>query len=332
MRSIAERLAYNRAYSPSLNSNLFDEDDQLITGVRDKILEIVDAFLEYAQVENIKVADIRLVGSNASYNYNEHSDVDVHIVTNLSKIADPETIARLYFDATKKNFKDSYDITIKGMDVEIYVEDINTSAQSNGVYSVTKDEWIRHPEPIEDPSEDDIAEAEEIEEEIINSIKNAKDIDDLEEIIDDLYLMRKDALASKGETAPANLAFKSLRNKGILDKVKDTMRSELSKELSLESKSIRESFMIRKLRENLKDTIQLDSVPELIEFLMNLELDTGDDYIISTKSDYNCYIFYDYKNKVHNLLLTHGLDDLYDKRSSDANHLLQGAIKALREQ
>ena len=132
MRSIAERLAYNRRYSPQLNPLLF-EDGELKSQVRDKIVQIVDAFLEYAEV-SINIADIRLVGSNASYNYNEYSDLDIHIVTDLSKIADPETIARLYFDSIKKNFKDSYDIKIKGIDVELYVEDINTSSVSNGIY------------------------------------------------------------------------------------------------------------------------------------------------------------------------------------------------------
>lgn len=236
MRSIAERIAYNRRYSPKLNPLLF-EDGELKPQVRDKILKIVDAFLEYAQVEDIKVSDIRLVGSNASYNYNKYSDLDIHIVTDLSKIANPETIARLYLDAAKKNFKDSYDIKIKGIDVEIYVEDINASAVTNGIYSVTKDTWIKEPVPIGDPSEEDIEAAEEIEDEIIQSIQDASSTEELEAILDELYLLRKDSLAKDGEIGAGNLAFKSLRNKGILDMIKDILHSEESKELSLESKS-----------------------------------------------------------------------------------------------
>lgn len=234
-RTIAERLAYNRAYSPKLNPLLFDEEGSLRPEVSKKVKEIVDAFLEAAGV-SIKIADIRLVGSNASYNYNEHSDLDIHIVTDLSKIAEPETIARLYMDVVKRNFNLIYDIKIKGIDVELYVEDINAGAQSNGVYSVMKDKWIKEPTPMDDPSSDDLEEAEEIEEEILEKIKLARTTEDLESILDDLYLMRKDALSSKGELAPANLAFKSLRNKGILDQIKDTLHDEESKKLSLESK------------------------------------------------------------------------------------------------
>lgn len=240
MRSIAERLAYNRRYSPQLNPLLF-EDGELKSQIRDKIVQIVDAFLEYAEV-SINIADIRLVGSNASYNYNEYSDLDIHIVTDLSKIADPETIARLYFDSIKKNFKDSYDIKIKGIDVELYVEDINTSSVSNGIYSVSQNRWIKEPVVVEDPTDEEIAEAEKIEDEIINMIKSSNSTEELESIINNLYLLRKDSLTAYGETGPGNLAFKSLRNKGILDKVKDVIRDAESKELSLESKKIDEDL------------------------------------------------------------------------------------------
>ena len=234
MRSIAERLAYNRRHAPKLNPALFNEDDSLKNEIGRKISTIVAEFLEYIQVD-IRVLDVRLVGSNAAYNYGEYSDLDVHIVTNLSEISDPETIARLYFDSVKKNFKDSYDITIKGIDVELYIEDVNASSVSNGIYSITNDEWIKKPTPQEDPSDSDMEEAEEIEEKIIQYIKSAESAEDLQAIIDKLYILRKDALSSGGETAPGNIAFKSIRNKGILDQVKQTIRDATSRELSLES-------------------------------------------------------------------------------------------------
>lgn len=239
MRYIAERLAYNRRNSPKLNPVLFDEDMQLKSEIKEKVLKIVDAFLEYTQTD-IRILDIRLVGSNAAYNYHPESDLDIHIVTDLSEISDPETIARLYFDSVKKNFKDSYDITIKGIDVEMYVEDINTSANSNGVYSVSQDKWIKEPTPEADPTDEEFSEAEEIEEEIIRAIKSTKSVEDLQAIVDKLYLMRKDSLIAHGETGAGNLAFKSLRNKGILDDIKDTIKQATSRELSLESKKVNE--------------------------------------------------------------------------------------------
>lgn len=234
--NIAERLAYNRRYSPKLNPLLFS-DGELKPEIRKKILQIVDAFLEYTQV-SINIIDVRLVGSNASYNYNEYSDLDIHIVTDLSQISDPETIARLYFDSIKKNFKDSYDIKIKGIEVELYVEDINTTSITNGIYSVTQSRWIKEPVQSVDPTSEEIASAEQIEDNIFDSIERAESVEELQTILDNIYLMRKDSLSTVGETGAGNLAFKSLRNKGVLDKIKDVLRDAASKELSLESKKI----------------------------------------------------------------------------------------------
>lgn len=70
-RTIAERLAYNRLHQRELNPKLFGDDERLIPEIRDLLLKIAELFLEYTQVSNLKVYDIRLVGSNASYNYNE---------------------------------------------------------------------------------------------------------------------------------------------------------------------------------------------------------------------------------------------------------------------
>lgn len=233
IRLIAEKLSYAKHNTTELNPLLFDEEDQLRSDVKEKILAIVDEFIKYAQVD-IRILDIRLVGSNAAYNYTEESDLDVHIVTDLSEISDPEIIARLYFDSVKKNFKNSYDITIKDIEVEMYIEDVNTASVSNGIYSVSQDQWIKEPTPTVSPTVEDISLAEELEEEIIDSIKACKSTDELQAIVDKLHMMRKDSLASDGETGAGNLAFKSLRNKGILDKVKQLLKDATSKELSLE--------------------------------------------------------------------------------------------------
>lgn len=241
MKKFDEKVVYAKDHTPQLNPLLFDENRTLKEAIRNKILAIVDEFLDYIQVD-INVLDIRLVGSNAAYNYGEYSDLDIHIVTNLSKISDPEIIARLYFDSVKKNFKDSYKIKVKGIEVELYIEDVNTSAVSNGIYSVKSDKWIKEPETVGDPSDEAIKEADVIERQIIKSIKSSNSAEELEEIINNLYMIRKDSLDAYGENGAGNLAFKSLRNKGVLDKVKQILRDVTAQELSLESKQLDESF------------------------------------------------------------------------------------------
>lgn len=113
-----------------LNSKLFDENNHLIPEVRDHLIEIVNQFLEDFNIE-LSVDDINIIGSNAGYNYKSKSDIDLHIVTDYNNYpADVDIIEEL-FNAKKNNFNNNYEITIKDLPVEIYVEDSNSPAESN---------------------------------------------------------------------------------------------------------------------------------------------------------------------------------------------------------
>ena len=61
-----------------------------------------------------------------------------------------------------------------------------------------------------------------------------RDLQDVNNIIDDLYIMRKNSLTLNGEFGLGNLIFKELRNDGVLDQLKDRQKSLMSKNLSLE--------------------------------------------------------------------------------------------------
>ena len=58
---------------------------QLLPDVRNKIIDIVDHFEDYIEVP-IEIVDIQIVGSNASYNYTDKSDIDVHIIANYDVV------------------------------------------------------------------------------------------------------------------------------------------------------------------------------------------------------------------------------------------------------
>ncbi|MBO7078962.1 MAG: hypothetical protein J6W64_04030 [Bacilli bacterium] len=61
--------------------------------VKEKIDMIVNEFLETLNqddIDNIKISDIILVGSNVSYNYTSNSDIDIHIRIDLSIYDEPE--------------------------------------------------------------------------------------------------------------------------------------------------------------------------------------------------------------------------------------------------
>ena len=233
-----------------LNPKIWDSNNNLLPDVRDKILEIVEEFK--ANVKDmtgmdIKPVDIHLLGSNASYNYTDKSDLDVHLVVNFELIDANEDLVQALFNLQKSEFNDAYDISIHGIDVELYVEDIKANTVSNGIYSLTTDSWIKEPEPITEVPEIDIEDDLDEWKNKINDILDSGDILKISDAIDGLYLIRKNSLATDGEYGFGNQLFKEIRNLGLLDELKENYMKLKSKELSLENykKGYRSMIKIR---------------------------------------------------------------------------------------
>lgn len=132
----------------TLNQKLF-KNEKLKPEIREQILKICKSFIDDLSVKP-DVLDIQIVGSNASYNYTENSDLDVHIITNFELLGCDVSIVKALFDAEKSLFNKNHNITIKGINVELYVEDVNSNSISNGIYSVINNSWVKYPEKIED--------------------------------------------------------------------------------------------------------------------------------------------------------------------------------------
>lgn len=228
----------------TLNAKLFTKDEVLKDKVRDKMLEIVDEFLADLKEQDIKIKvdDILLIGSNASYNYTKDSDIDLHVIANAKAADYDEKIATALYGAYRTIFNKNLTISLYDIPLEIFVETENSARVSNGIYSVKKNKWVKKPaaEDIPDYDKDALAKLTDKWETkcktLIDDIKADKLEDEkkvlklLEEIYDKL---RKKGIA-KGEYSIENLAFKELRNKGYLDQLKDYRNELISKRLSLE--------------------------------------------------------------------------------------------------
>ena len=215
-----------------LNPKLW-EDKKLKRDVREAIIDIVSEFMDNLIIP-VEILDVRMVGSNASYNYTEHSDLDVHIISNLELVGSPTEIVQALYNSERSNFNRTHNIKIKGIDVELYVEDVNSSVTSNGIYSVIDDIWIKEPQIIKERSvKIDKKELRDL----VNSVKSVLDdgdSDDIKDCINMLYLMRKDSIATDGEYGVGNLLFKEIRNRGLLSALKDKYNEMISDELTLE--------------------------------------------------------------------------------------------------
>lgn len=108
----------------ALNPKLWDESGNLKPEVREKILEIAKEFTDGLKEDGIKfdLKDIRLVGSNCSYNYTDKSDLDVHLIMDTDSLECPDDLYPLLYSAYRSLFNGKLDIDFYGIPVELYVE------------------------------------------------------------------------------------------------------------------------------------------------------------------------------------------------------------------
>ena len=119
-----DNLEENIEVHNNLNPKLFDEYNELREEVKDKIKEITQTFIDKLKEDGIKfdLKDIILVGSNVSYNYTDTSDLDIHLIADSKNLNCPDDLYPLLYSAYRSIFNNNYNITIKGIPVELYVE------------------------------------------------------------------------------------------------------------------------------------------------------------------------------------------------------------------
>ena len=220
----------------TLNSKLFDENNRLKEDVREALLNVKDEFLKDLSENKIplRVIDIWLVGSNASFNYTDKSDIDLHIIANLDDVCEDTCLLQILYNYVKASFNKRHDISIKGLPVEVYIQDVNSNSVSNGIYSLQEDEWIKFPEQLPE-YETDTTKLVGLQDllRIYNTLDRTN-IEQVKSLIDYAYIIRQKGLV-EGEFSDGNLSFKEFRNLGYLDELKDLVAELRSKELSLES-------------------------------------------------------------------------------------------------
>lgn len=221
-----------------LNPLLF-ENDELKPDVKEAIEKIAEQFINGLKEDKIKfyLEDIVLVGSNVSYNYTKDSDLDIHLIANSDELKCPDDLYPLLYSAYRSIFNSNYDLTIKGIPAEIYVEMDKPTGKSNGIYSIYNG-WIKHPVQENIPELDTKAFDKlfnKWESQYFDIIENVTDVDKIDDFIEDVYDLRKNSIAKDGEYGLGNLVFKEFRNLGYLDNLKELKRKEIEKDLSLES-------------------------------------------------------------------------------------------------
>ena len=217
-------------YHDELNPLLW-ENNQLETTVRYKLLAIAMHFAKFLNVPKLNLRDITISGSNAAYGYSDQSDLDLHLVVDMPH--DRPELAELY-TAKKNQYNFTYDITVKGIDVELYVQDVQQVHHSAGIYSVLNDRWISKPKKkLPTISDAEVKSKARNYSARINAAMRSNDLNTARETMSEIRKLRQSGLEAGGEYSVENLAFKLLRARGKIDKFRKHIDKLQSAELSL---------------------------------------------------------------------------------------------------
>jgi len=228
-------------FHEELNPELFN-GDRLKPQVHDQLLLIAQDFVDHLGINDIEVQDITLSGSNAAYSYTKHSDIDLHILVDMSKFNN-DPVYREFFDAKKTIYNDTHSITIGGIDVELYVQDSNEPVISLGEYSILRDSWIKLPRKrkahiSQVATKNKYRKLYKLAEYAMRSSDSHK----IKYVLKTIKKYRQAGLDEGGEFSPENLAFKILRSKGIIKRLYEKLQTLHDKKLSL-PESVNKDFL-----------------------------------------------------------------------------------------
>lgn len=227
-------LDYHDQLSPKIWAGM-----QLKEDVLKALRRIATEFIETLEVPEQSVKDVIITGSLCNYNYTKYSDIDLHIVLDYSLVCDGCPAFNLddCMKAKKSLWNERHDITIYGLDVELYAQDVKEAITGNaGVYSLVSDSWLKRPvkQNVEYDNRLLMDKAKHIMYEIDSFVdESSNDLEGIEQLKQKIKNMRKSGLERAGEFSAENLVFKILRNTGYIEKLYDYEINTRDEELSL---------------------------------------------------------------------------------------------------
>lgn len=219
-------------FHKTLNPKLWDGDN-LREEVLAKLLAHARAFLETLKLSPIPLRDIIITGSNTNLTYTPHSDLDLHVIVDYKQVYNGRLVDE-FFNAKKSLWNATYDPVIYGIPVEIYVEDTANPVKGNS-YSLMTQQWLVR-DPLHKTQYDDRsvkAKTKWMMTQLDKVFKQVDDLGDIERIKAALKRYRQSGLDKYGEFSTENLVFKSLRNEGYLEQLRELQIDLVNTQLSL---------------------------------------------------------------------------------------------------
>lgn len=223
-----------RVYNKTLEPNLWTEENKLKPEVRKSLFKIAKDFYDSTDLKG-DIEDILFLGSSANYNWTPASDVDLHILIDITKEKiNPEYVRKIMDNFGFKWNTQHEDIRIKGHKVEVYLQDVGDKNRSVGVYSLLHDEWVHEPKREEIQLDKDLIKKKyhQIKDKI-DTMSASGQLDKLKDLMKSITAYREAGLSKEGEFSNENIVFKALRQFGDLKKLKDSITQLYDKNATL---------------------------------------------------------------------------------------------------
>ena len=215
--------------------NIWKPNGKLDSRIRLKLLDIADDFWKYVNLTWVKPSGIILTGSICNFNWSQYSDIDLHLIVDFDEIDEKTEFVKDYLDSKKNEWNNEHSgLQIMGYPVELYVQNLGEMPESNGIYDLEENDWIREPNPDDIKSiglnkfsiKEKAAKIMTIIDDMYDALASTDDSHKIEQMGDDAsYLwkkvkeMRKSSLEKNGESGSGNIVYKILRRTGYLDRL-----------------------------------------------------------------------------------------------------------------
>ena len=224
-------------------------EDILKPEIRKRLIEITNDF--WAGLEaNTDIKDITMTGSLANFNWNPHSDIDLHIIVDFQDVEGDPELVRDYFRASISEWNKKHKIEIYGYEVEIYVQDDNEEHLSTGVYSLMGNKWLV--KPVREEADIDWQNVEDKAASLMDQIDRLANIfkekkyeeayDYSQRLRDKIKKFRRSGLERVGQYSAENIAFKVLRRNGYMGKLVSLRTSAYDAMNSIEASKLKISI------------------------------------------------------------------------------------------
>lgn len=146
MKSYAGFLNMNVEPKNELNPVFWNPDKTLRESVAQALVDRASDFVKRLGKNPSEIEDVMIVGGNASYRYDDSSDLDVTILLDRNTKYSTEEIRLLGLSASGLTYRLSP--SINGVDLNFYISSRNIGAlrpAKQGIYSVFEERWIKPP-------------------------------------------------------------------------------------------------------------------------------------------------------------------------------------------